>query len=178
MSTEISDFDFYPATNEPAAFIGAPILKEGSVIGVVALQMNNEEVYHVVQDPSGGGQTGETVVAGLKGNQAVVMTPLRHDPDAAFRRRIPMGGAEENLIQKAVQGLATEGHYTDYRGKKVYAVTRYLPSLRWGMAIKMDDEEAFQRLHRERRALAIVTGGMLLLIFFACIVASRSISTL
>ena len=176
LSTEISDFDFYPATNEPAAFIGAPILKEGSVIGVVALQMNNEEVYHVVQDPSGGGQTGETVVAGLKGSHAVVMTPLRHDPDAAFRRRIPMGGAEENLIQEAVQGLATEGHYTDYRGKKVYAVTRYLPSLRWGMAIKMDDEEAFQRVHRERRALAIVAGGMLLLIFFACIVVARSIS--
>ncbi len=176
LSTEISDFDFYPATNEPAAFIGAPILKEGSVIGVVALQMDNEEVYRVVQDPTGGGRTGETEVAGIMGSQAVVMTPLRHDPDAAFRRRIPMGSTEEIIIQKAVQGLATDGYYTDYRGKKVYAVTRYLPSLRWGMAIKMDEEEAFERLHRERRALAIVGGGMLVLVLLACIVVARSIS--
>ena len=176
LSTEISDFDFYPATNEPAAFIGAPVIKDKAMIGVVAFQMNNEEVYRVVQDPTGAGRTGETVVAGIKDGQAVVMTPLRHDPDAAFRRRVAMGSGEERLIQEAVRGISTEGHFTDYRGNRVYGVTRYLPSLRWGMVIKMDEDEAFVRLDRERRALAILAGGMLVLVFVACIFVARSLS--
>ena len=176
LSTEISDFDFYPATNEPAAFIGAPVMKDNAVIGVVAFQMDNEEVYRVVQDPTGAGRTGETVVAGIKDGQAVVMTPLRHDPDAAFRRRVVMGSGEERLMQEAVRGISTEGHFTDYRGRKVYGVTCYLPSLRWGMVVKMDDEEAFVRLDRERRALAVLAGGMLMLVFVACIFVARSLS--
>jgi signal transduction histidine kinase len=176
LSTEISDFDFYPATNEPAAFIGAPVMKDNAVIGVVAFQMDNEEVYRVVQDPTGAGHTGETVVAGIKEGQAVVMTPLRHDPDAAFRRRVAVGSGEERLIQEAVRGISTEGHFTDYRGQRVYGVTRYLPSLRWGMVVKMDYDEAFARLDRERRALAVLAGGMVVLVFVACVFVARSLS--
>jgi class 3 adenylate cyclase len=44
LETGISDFDYYPVTNEPAAFIAAPVLDEGQIIGVVALQMNNEAI--------------------------------------------------------------------------------------------------------------------------------------
>jgi hypothetical protein len=35
--TEISNFEHYAATNEPAVFIAAPVLKGGIVIGVVVL---------------------------------------------------------------------------------------------------------------------------------------------
>jgi len=44
LETEVSDFGYYPATNESAAFIASPIIKGGAVIGVVALQMSNKEV--------------------------------------------------------------------------------------------------------------------------------------
>src|SRR5205814_3160826 len=53
METEISDFTYYPATNEPAAFIAAPIFRDGQVRGIVVLQISNAEIYRVVNDYSG-----------------------------------------------------------------------------------------------------------------------------
>src|SRR5919198_5220623 len=44
------------------------------------------------------------------------------------------------------------------------------------MVIKMDEEEAFVRLHRERRYLAALAGGMLSLVFLASLVVARSTS--
>ena len=51
--TEVSNFEYYAATNAPAAFIAAPVLKGGVAIGVVVLQMSNQEVYTVVNDYTG-----------------------------------------------------------------------------------------------------------------------------
>jgi two-component system, NtrC family, sensor kinase len=53
LETEISNFEYYAATNEPAAFIAAPVMKGGVVLGVVVLQMSNAEVYKVVNDYTG-----------------------------------------------------------------------------------------------------------------------------
>src|SRR3989441_833871 len=46
--TEVSNFAYYAATNAPAVFIAAPVLKGGGAIGVVVLQMSNAEIYKVV----------------------------------------------------------------------------------------------------------------------------------
>ena len=83
--TEISNFEYYAATNEPAAFIAAPVLKGGGVIGVVVLQMSNQEIYKVVTDATGLGYTGETVVGSRVDNDVIFVTPVRHDPYAASR---------------------------------------------------------------------------------------------
>src|SRR5205809_583902 len=84
LGTAISDFEYDPRTQESAAFIAAPILKEGNFVGVVALQMSTREVYEVVNDYTGLGETGETFLATRKGTEVVFTTPPRHDPQGAM----------------------------------------------------------------------------------------------
>jgi signal transduction histidine kinase/DNA-binding response OmpR family regulator/HAMP domain-containing protein len=176
LETEISNFEYYAATNEPAAFIAAPVLKGGMVIGVVVLQMSNQEVYSVVNDYTGLGQTGETVVGSRVDNDVVFVTSLRHDPYAAFRRRIPLGSELEWSLQQAVQGRQGHGIGVDYRGKRVISVWQYSPSLRWAMVVKIDTEEAFAPIVKQRRAVLILGGITLVLVVVGALIVARSIS--
>jgi methyl-accepting chemotaxis protein WspA len=63
LQAEVSDYQVYPGFNEPAVFIAHPVLTEGTVIGVVVLQIGNSELYRVFSDYSGLRETGETLVA-------------------------------------------------------------------------------------------------------------------
>ena len=176
LETDVSDFDYYQVTNEPAAFVASPILKDGRVTGVVALQMSNREVYRLVQEYTGLGATGETLIGSKVGNQAVFLTPVRHDANAAFRRRIPIPSTLEAPLQAAVQGQRGQGLATDYLGHKVLAVWRYLPECRWGLVVKMDTAEAFAAI-AELRRISLQTGGIAaLLVLLVAFFVSRTIS--
>ncbi|MCK5504632.1 MAG: cache domain-containing protein, partial [Thermodesulfovibrionia bacterium] len=140
--TGISDFKHYAPSNEPAIFVGAPVVKEGNIIGALILQLSTEELYREVQNYIGLGQTGEIVIASREGNEAVFTIPLRHDPEAAFNRRVVLGSKDALPIQKAVLGENGAGLSVDYRNKEILAVWRYLPHLRWGIVVKMDTDEA------------------------------------
>ena len=176
LETEVSDFEYYAATNEPAAFIAAPVVNGGVVIGVVVLQMSNAEVYAVVNDYTGLGQTGETIVGSRVESDVVMVTPLRHDPAAAFRRRIPLGSEIEGALQQAAQRTPGHGIDTDYRGKPVMAAWRYLPSLRWAMVVKIDADEAFAPVVSLQKAVLIVGGITLVCVVLGALIVARSIS--
>ena len=176
LETEVSDFEFYPATNQPAAFLAAPVLKEGLVVGVMVLQMSNEEVYKLAGDYTGLGETGETVIATKTGDKAVFLTPLRHDPNAAFKRRVSIGSKENIPIQEAVQGKKGVGKYIDYRGKEVLAAWRYLPHLRWGMAVEMDTEEVFTPIVKLRSLIVAIGSITIFMVILIALFISRTIS--
>ncbi|MBI3269423.1 MAG: response regulator [Planctomycetes bacterium] len=176
LETEVSDFEYYQATNQPAAFIAAPILKEGAVVGVAALQMSNQEVYELVQDYTGLGRTGETLLGSKVGNQAVFLTPVRHDPNAAFRRRLPLDSERERPLIEATQGTRGQGLAVDYRGERVLAVWRYLPSCRWGIVVKLDAEEAFAAVASLARLSLRIGAAAAVLVAFIAFGISRSIS--
>ncbi len=176
LETEISDFGYYQATNEPAAFVAAPLLKEGQIIGVVALQMSNQEVYQLVAEYTGLGRTGEIVIGSRVGDKATFIAPVRHDPHAAFRRRIVLGSGTDKPLQEAIQAKRGAGIATDYRGEEVLAAWRYLPSPRWGIVVKIDTAEAFAPIDRLRTISLILAGGILLVAAVAAGFIAKSIS--
>ena len=109
-------------------------------------------------------------------NDVVFVTPLRHDPFAAFRRRIPLGSALELSLQQAAQGRQGRGIDLDYRGKPVMAAWQYLPSLRWAMVVKIDAAEAFAPILKQRNTVFIVGGITLLCVVAGALIVARSIS--
>lgn len=140
--TRVSQYKHYAPAEAPAAFIAAPILEQGVLVGVVALRINDREIHALAQDFTGLGRTGETVLGAREGSEVVSVVPLRHDTDAAFTRRIAIGSDKALPLQKAVQGKRGSGISVDYRGKAILAVWRYLPHFNWGMVVKIDAEEA------------------------------------
>ncbi len=165
MSAEISDYALDPVTKTPAVYVSAPIFGPGGAIsGVVAARLNNQEIYRVVNDYENLGRSGETVIAQNDGDRVVIVAPLRSASDAAFRISFPLDHIPPD-IAAAVEGVRLHGVMEDYRGIPVLAVSRYLPSLGWGLVVKIDAAEIFAPAARLLQGMLI--GGVIFFIIFA-----------
>ncbi|WP_341528011.1 ATP-binding protein [Nostoc sp. UHCC 0302] len=176
MQVEISSFSYYPATNEPAAFIASPIFKNNLIVGVVVLQLNNQEFNKVVNDYTGLGKNGETIVGSIVKERIVFTSPTRHDPKAAFQRYVNIGKQKLDPLNQAAHGIKGIGITIDYRGQKTIAAWRYLPSLNGGLLVKMDMAEVFASLETLKSIVIFLLLITLLLVIFAAIVVAKSIS--
>ena len=173
LTTEITDYELDPVDDDERAFIAAPIFKNGVLIGMLALQVDNRTVFKIVQDYSGLGDTGDTLVARREGADALFMAPSRHDPEAAFHRRIPLGALHGTPLQQAVLGNYGIGQALDYRGTQVLTVWRYLPSFRWGLVVKIDLAEAFAPVRKLRNIALTLAIGVVLLVAVCAPLISR-----
>ncbi len=141
---------YTPSAGKYAAFVATPVFKEGDLIGAVALRLSTDALYDLAKDYTGLGETGEIVLALLDDNEAVFVTSLRHDPDAAFNRRVLIGSKDGQPIQEAVHGRNGSGLSIDYRGKEILAAWRFIPEFRWGMVVKIDTDEAFRAAYAQK----------------------------
>ena len=175
LGLEQSDFDFYGPDAQPATFIAVPVLADGKYRGLAVLQTGAAEINRVISDASGLGATGEMVVVAERDGELVAVAPTRHDPEAAFRLKVPSEG-HSAALRASMKGLPGSGSDTDYRGKSVLAVWQYLPALRWGVVVKIDTDEAFAPVALLRKlSIAIALVSSLLAALAAWLVA-RSFS--
>ena len=176
MVTEFSDYDVYPDTGEIAAFAAAPVLQEERLVGVVALHLNNDELFRVIHDYTGLGETGETMLTRRASENVMFIAPLRYDPGAAFRLKLPLGESQEGPSQRSARGYRGEGLTVDYRGEPVLAVWRYVPAVGAGLVVKIDSEEAFRPIGRLKTLTFGLAGATLLFVVLAAKSLARSIS--
>ncbi|MGH9856681.1 MAG: methyl-accepting chemotaxis protein, partial [Acidobacteriota bacterium] len=158
------------------AYIAAPMFHDGIIRGVIALRMNNRLISNIVEDYTGLGTTGETVVAGKSGEDVMFVSASRYEADAAFKRKIPLGKGAEIPIVKATQGTRGDGILLDYRGEEVMGVWRYLPYFRWGMVVKVDTNEFFAPLYYQRNVLLFFGIVVLLLVILLALTIAASLS--
>jgi serine phosphatase RsbU (regulator of sigma subunit) len=170
LETDISSLDLYAPYGKPAAFIAAPAFRDGVVVGAVALMLDVDDAYRIINDYTGLGRTGETVVGTVRDGEIVLLAPTRHDPDAAFKR-LPLKGPNSHALEEALNGSKGSGVTTDYRGKQVLAIWRYFP-LRWGMVVKKDADEAFASVARLRNLSLLIT----LLTLAAVVLTAQSVA--
>lgn len=179
LQTDLSDFEVYPGRAQPRAFVAAPVLKDGAVVGVVALELNNDLVFQVFSNYSGLGRTGEILVGTRdprNEEEVVVVAPTRKTPDAAFKMRIPMNGPKARPLQYAVTGQRGLGEEFDYLGDPCVACWTYLPSFRWGMVVKQDVAEAYTPITRVRTIMAGVLIATIIGVVTVGLLVARSLS--
>jgi two-component system, NtrC family, sensor kinase len=129
-------------TEKPTMVLATPVKKDdGTFVGVLAARFNLESLYGIIRDYSGLGETGETVLADLRGEEVVILNPTRHNEKAALEVRFSVGDPNAIALQEAAQGKAGQGFTVDYRGKKVLAVWKHMSQSNWGIVTKMDAEE-------------------------------------
>lgn len=130
--------------DRPEMIISAPIHNfQGEFSGVVAFEVDTAPIFDLIQDSTGLGETGETMIAKRVGNDALFLNPLRHESSIPLNRKHLIGEGKTFPMQKAVQGREGHGVSLDYRNKEVLAVWRYIPELEWGLVAKIDTEEAY-----------------------------------
>jgi hypothetical protein len=127
------------AGDKLSIFLMGPIRSlEGQLTGYAAFEIGMGPIYELLQDTTGLGKSGETLIVKKEGDQALFLNPLRHDPDAALKRRAAFGESQAIALQEALNGNDGGDLTVDYRGQKVLAAWRYIPSLGWGMVTKID----------------------------------------
>ncbi len=163
--------------NRFGMFVTAPVHDfDGSLIGMIALEVAMDSIYRFIQETTGLGQTGETLVGLRVGHEALFLNPLRHDQNAALKRRVTIGSQTAIPIQKAVEGQNGSGRSIDYRGEEIIAVWRAIPSMNWGMVAKIDIKEAFASVDDLRRLTLGIALMTLLLVVFVARATARSIA--
>jgi PAS domain S-box-containing protein len=125
--------------------------------GYLLAELDLEDLHRITLDYRGMGQTGETVLARRdRDGNALYLTALRSDPDAALQRVVPAGDSGV-AIARALRGEeSVRVDAIDYRHVPVLSATAYLPREDWGIVVKIDRAEAFAPLERLAHGLAAV----------------------
>lgn len=164
------------SVNQRAAYIGVPLSDAAGIIGVAIFEVGKDAVFAVVGDHAGLGDSGETVLGAKRGDAVVVVAPTRFDDELPEGRRIPLDASEEAGLREAVSGKDGTGAQRDYRGAKVLAAWRPLPTLGLGLEVKVDESEIFAPIRAERRTLLQLIFIGLPLLAAGALLAARSVS--
>jgi HAMP domain-containing protein len=165
-----------PITEQLTMMIATPIRNERlETIGVLAARLNLKRFFELINDTTGLGETGETVVGKKIGDEVVLMAPTRNDADAALKVKIPIGGEQGRALQEAARGQSGAGEHTDYRGVATYAAWHFVPTLEWGLLSKIDRKEAVAPLNAARERTLVIAIVIILLIVPASMAASRAL---
>ena len=138
----IQDFEPYaPSGGQFSAFVGAPVLREGQLAGVVALQLPTGPVNAIVQKRQGMGRTGETYLVGKHNGKTAFRSDLTTMGDGKY---VIGHGISTPYIEAALNGEKGSETYTDTNGKLVMVVYNPLDisGLNWASISKIDLEEA------------------------------------
>jgi methyl-accepting chemotaxis protein len=112
----VSDFARYPPSNDdPAAFAGHAIEKDGKVIGVLAVQIPAEPLNDLMRFTAGMGATGETYLVGPDG----LMRSQSRFTDA---RTLLETKVDNQAVQDGKSGKSGARVVADYRGIPVLSV--------------------------------------------------------
>lgn len=189
----LEDFAPYaPSGGAPIAFMGAPVIDQGIVIGVLIAQLSNEEIDDVVTGgrrwrQEGFGDTGEAYLVGPDHLVRSGPRAFYENRDGYFAELRSVGADDEELdaIQRygtpvlhqridtkatraALAGVEGTGEIIGYRGVPTLASWGPLaiPGVKWALVAKIDSAEAFAPIARLRQDLLLV-GGLALLVVAA-----------
>jgi methyl-accepting chemotaxis protein WspA len=172
----LSDMQIYPGRDVASAFVVGPVLKEGAMVGVVALELEASAIFQSFNTYFGLGETGDVTLAMREGNEITYVAPSRFNPTAAFKDRLQLGSKEGFDMQSAVTGNRGYGEMVDHKGTEVVTAWSYLPSYRWGITVKQNSDEAFELLRKQRQAIAAFMVFAGLLVFAVARAVAQSIS--
>jgi class 3 adenylate cyclase len=201
-ATCLEDFaDFLPADGLPVAFMAAPIIEHGVVVGVLVAELSIDEIDSIVTSRrrwrlEGFGATGEAYLVGP--DQLVRSSPrlffenrdrffseLEVDKasksDIADIRRhgtpILNQHVETKASRAALGGVEGTGEVPGYLGNETLASWGpvNVPGVKWALIAAIDVSEAFAPMRQLQRELAIVGAAALLVVIVIAAWLSRSL---
>ncbi|MBW7850834.1 MAG: HAMP domain-containing protein [Rhodospirillales bacterium] len=163
----------------PTAIAARPLLQDGEVALIAALELPVDVIEERMAPSSGLGTTGEAYLVGpdLLMRSTSRLDPARHsvvgaltDPQAAQ--------VDTAMARDALSGRAGTRLGTDYRGKAV--LSAYTPvtigAVTWAMLVELDRDEAFGSISDLRDIMVVVALFALVGVGLIGILASRALA--
>jgi methyl-accepting chemotaxis protein len=141
--TVLQDFAYYGPTAKAAAFVAAPIIVEGQVLGMLAFQLSTADINAIMQERTGMGQTGETY---LLGEDKLMRSDSRFAKDSTILQQ----KVETPVALKALNGVSGVEITQDYRNTKVLSAYRplHIPDVKWVILAEIDESEALRNVSK------------------------------
>jgi PAS domain S-box-containing protein len=172
-----ADTFFLNGNQKLSVYLSGPLYLEGKLLGVVVIESAADNIVSSIQDYTGLGTTGETIMAAKnEDGDAVFLTPTRFDEHAALSRMV----SKEELDSPTIQALSkNEKLFTDtvdYRGEPVLAATRYIEKTGWGLVTKIDKTEALAPVTSLQHFLFTIILLSLALVMVVALYLARAIT--
>jgi len=133
---------YFNTADEPRIAYLTSLTLDGQRIGALDVELNAGELIELIHNFIGLGATGETMIV-VRDSAGVtrVLHPLRGDVTRPVAIVRPEGG--DDPATRALQDRDTviSAGLVDYRGEPVWAATRFLPQVGWGVVVKFDADE-------------------------------------
>jgi PAS domain S-box-containing protein len=123
-------------------YVGAPIEFEGSSTALVLLKINMSAIYKIAGDTTDLGTSGEVILTKVYKDKAVYINPLRHNKNTVLSKGELLKNTE-NPIVLSVKGEKGSAEFSDYRKQPVLASWTSIPSAKWGVVTKIDQDEIY-----------------------------------
>jgi methyl-accepting chemotaxis protein len=148
-----SDFARYgPSQGAPALFGAVPIhASDGSLLGVLAMQVPSERIHDIMQFTAGMGRTGETY---LVGSDYLMRSDSRFsDVPTTLETRV-----ESATVERALESQTGVDFTDDYRGVPVLSAygTFVLDEFSWAVMAEIDREEIFEAISELRLSVPLL----------------------
>ncbi|MEE8430384.1 MAG: methyl-accepting chemotaxis protein [Candidatus Desulfatibia sp.] len=177
----IADFEPYaPSNDEPAAFIAQPVMHNGKVEIVVALQLSLDAINTIMQQRDGMGKTGETYLVGSDKlmRSDSFLDPTNHSVKASFANP-GKGSVDTEAAREALSGKTDQKLIIDYNGNPV--LSAYAPlkigDTTWALIAEIDEAEAFEAVKMMEWMIGIVAAVGIAAIIIIALLITNSITT-
>lgn len=145
--------------------LSGPLVWENKLVGVLVIETRIASILALVQDYSGLGRTGETLI--VKRNEAgdsVFLLPTRFGKEDAVGRSLPKGKNYASNYSFAGEKVLVD--CIDYREQPVLAIGRNVKAAGWGIVVKIDKDEAYAPVNSLRRlsVLMVLVGVVVVLV--------------
>ena len=146
------------------------------LVAILVFELHMDPVYKMLMETSGLGKSGETLIAARSGDHVLFL----HALPRPLQAEVQLSATEQDKpvlpIQEALNRRNGSGQAVDFRGKRVFAAWRYLPSLKWGLVAKIERTEALAAANELGSFVLIVTAAACLLGLISALQVSGSIS--
>ncbi len=174
----IADFAPYaPSGGAPAGFIAQPVVEDGEVTMVVALQLSLRAINAIMQERAGMGETGETYLVGegLRMRSDSFLDPEGRSVAASFAGTVAQNGVDTEAAHAALAGETDARVITDYNGNAV--LSSFTPvnigGITWALLAEIDRSEAFAAVTAMRWVTFLTAGiGLAAIVAVALLVAA------
>ncbi|TAH18565.1 MAG: PAS domain S-box protein [Cytophagales bacterium] len=143
--------------------VAAPIYtNENQLIGYVVTEFNMDKIYEIASDSTGLKRTGEIILCKLVDNKIEFLNKPRNSSYSLLTYSVLVDDENSESLQKAVKKVAGYGFTKDYRDKVTLSNWKYLPTVGWGLVVKIDKEEINKDLNY--LVIAFILSGCLIII--------------
>ena len=167
-----ADFAPYaPSNNEPSSFIAQPVVQDGKVEAIVALQISLESINGIMQQREGMGKTGETYLVGSDKlmRSDSFLDQQEHSVKASFAGTVQNNGVDTEATNQALSGKTEAKVIADYNGNPV--LSAYTPldifGTTWALLSEIDEAEIMAPINR--LLISVLIAGLIIGILIAVI---------